>query len=145
MHPSGLFKMTVSLSQGQALPMDVTPHILVVDDDKDIRELLSRFLKKNGYRVGSFRCLNCGGRCWQCCYRSCCLGPGYSTAQPSPTLSLARIVATGKLEIERQFLQNILGLMTLPKRKEIAQAKFQQSKVRAVEAILKTAAEARRA
>ena len=31
--------------------MDVTPHILIVDDDKDIRELLSRFLKKNGYRV----------------------------------------------------------------------------------------------
>lgn len=31
--------------------MDATPHILVVDDDRDIRDLLSRFLKKNGYRV----------------------------------------------------------------------------------------------
>jgi two-component system OmpR family response regulator len=27
------------------------PHILVVDDDREIRDLLSRFLKKNGYRV----------------------------------------------------------------------------------------------
>lgn len=31
--------------------MDTAAHILVVDDDRDIRELLSRFLRKNGYRV----------------------------------------------------------------------------------------------
>lgn len=64
---------------------------------------------------------------------------------PSPTLSLARLVATGELEIERQILQNVLGLLTLPRRKEIAEARFQQAKVRAVEATLKAAAEARRA
>ncbi|MFM9939392.1 MAG: hypothetical protein ACKVP7_07845, partial [Hyphomicrobiaceae bacterium] len=29
---------------------------------------------------------------------------------PSPTLSLSRMVATGQIEIERQILQNILGL-----------------------------------
>ncbi len=64
---------------------------------------------------------------------------------PSPTISLARLVATGELEIERQILQNVLGLLTLPRRRDIAEAKFQQAKVRAVEATLKTAAEARRA
>lgn len=31
--------------------MTGTPHILVVDDDRDIRDLISRFLKKNGFRV----------------------------------------------------------------------------------------------
>lgn len=31
--------------------MDTSPHILVVDDDRDIRELLSKFLRKNGFRV----------------------------------------------------------------------------------------------
>src|SRR5262245_59667437 len=31
--------------------MDRTPHILVVDDDKEIRALLSKFLTKNGLRV----------------------------------------------------------------------------------------------
>ncbi|MGE0848469.1 MAG: response regulator [Hyphomicrobiaceae bacterium] len=31
--------------------MDDAAHILVVDDDREIRELLSRFLRKNGYRV----------------------------------------------------------------------------------------------
>jgi two-component system OmpR family response regulator len=31
----------------------VTPHILVVDDDREIRDLLSRFLVKHGLRVSS--------------------------------------------------------------------------------------------
>jgi len=31
--------------------MQAEPHILVVDDDREIRELLSRFLRKNGMRV----------------------------------------------------------------------------------------------
>jgi two-component system OmpR family response regulator len=32
-------------------PMQSTPHILVVDDDREIRDLLCRFLRKNGFRV----------------------------------------------------------------------------------------------
>jgi two-component system OmpR family response regulator len=31
--------------------METSPHILIVDDDREIRDLLSRFLVKNGYRV----------------------------------------------------------------------------------------------
>ncbi len=31
--------------------MESTPHILVVDDDREIRDLLGRFLTKHGYRV----------------------------------------------------------------------------------------------
>ena len=31
--------------------MSLSAHILVVDDDREIRDLLSRFLRKNGYRV----------------------------------------------------------------------------------------------
>jgi two-component system OmpR family response regulator len=31
--------------------MQSTPHILLVDDDREIRDLLSRFLRKNGLRV----------------------------------------------------------------------------------------------
>lgn len=32
--------------------METEPHILIVDDDRDIRDLLSRFLRKNGMRAG---------------------------------------------------------------------------------------------
>ncbi len=35
--------------------MDHSPHLLVVDDDREIRGLLSRFLKKQGYRVETAR------------------------------------------------------------------------------------------
>jgi len=31
--------------------MDAMPHLLVVDDDREIRELLSRFLRQHGFRV----------------------------------------------------------------------------------------------
>ena len=31
--------------------MDASPHLLVVDDDREIRDLLSRFLRKLGFRV----------------------------------------------------------------------------------------------
>ncbi len=34
-----------------ALPADEAPHILIVDDDKRIRELLTQYLSRNGYRV----------------------------------------------------------------------------------------------
>jgi two-component system OmpR family response regulator len=33
--------------------MTGTPHLLIVDDDREIRDLLSRFLVKHGYRVDS--------------------------------------------------------------------------------------------
>ncbi len=35
----------------EARNIDPSPHLLVVDDDREIRDLLSRFLKKQGYRV----------------------------------------------------------------------------------------------
>jgi two-component system OmpR family response regulator len=33
--------------------MEASPHILVVDDDREIRDLLSRFLRKHGFRVAA--------------------------------------------------------------------------------------------
>jgi two-component system OmpR family response regulator len=35
--------------------MEPVPHILVVDDDREIRELLARFLEKQGFRVTTAR------------------------------------------------------------------------------------------
>jgi two-component system, OmpR family, response regulator len=33
--------------------MDASPHLLIVDDDREIRDLLSRFLAKHGFRVSA--------------------------------------------------------------------------------------------
>ncbi len=64
---------------------------------------------------------------------------------PSPAFALSKLVTSGQFEIERQIVQNVLSLLTLPRRREIAEDKFHQAQVRAVEATLKSAAEARRA
>lgn len=42
--------MPIGLRKSEALP-DNAPHILVVDDDFRIRDLLSRYLQENGFRV----------------------------------------------------------------------------------------------
>ncbi|HXE68398.1 MAG TPA: hypothetical protein VN523_03505 [Hyphomicrobiaceae bacterium] len=51
---------------------------------------------------------------------------------PPPTLSLRRIVGSGGFEIERQIVQNVLALLTLPRRREIAEARLRQAQARAV-------------
>lgn len=71
---------------------------------------------------------------------------------PSPTFSLTRLVGpisgTGigaALEVERQVLVNVLALLTLPRRRDIAGHRFKQAQLRAIESVLKTAADTRRA
>ena len=44
--------------------MDAQPHILVVDDDREIRDLLSRFLEKQGMRVSAARDAREARRLW---------------------------------------------------------------------------------
>lgn len=41
----------MSLGKQPARPPDAAPHVLVVDDDRRLRELLARFLGSHGYRV----------------------------------------------------------------------------------------------
>ncbi|MBO6634600.1 MAG: DNA-binding response regulator, partial [Parvibaculum sp.] len=38
-------------TENASAPADDAPHILVVDDDRRIRELLKRYLSDNGFRV----------------------------------------------------------------------------------------------
>ena len=40
-----------AIAHARAIPADDAPHLLVVDDDRRIRDLLSRFLIGEGYRV----------------------------------------------------------------------------------------------
>ncbi len=64
---------------------------------------------------------------------------------PAPRLGVGRLVFSGGFEIERQIVQNVLALLTLPRRREIAEARFRQAQARAVEATLRVSAEAARA
>ncbi len=40
-------------SRGYTGAVTRTPHVLIVDDDREIRDLLARFLARHGYRVGT--------------------------------------------------------------------------------------------
>ena len=45
-------------------PMESLPHILVVDDDREIRDLLARFLERNCFRVTAVRDAREARRAW---------------------------------------------------------------------------------
>ncbi|MBA2398967.1 MAG: TolC family protein [Bradyrhizobium sp.] len=63
---------------------------------------------------------------------------------PNPTFSISRIAGNGALEIERQVVGDILALVTLPYRSEIARRRFQKAQLRAAEETLRLAADVRR-
>src|SRR5665213_557877 len=63
----------------------------------------------------------------------------------NPRFSLSRVAGGGAFEFEAQIVANILSLVTLSARKDVASDRFRQAQLRAVEATLRTAFEARRA
>ena len=44
--------------------MDIRPHLLVIDDDHEIRDLLTRFMEKNGFRITAVRDGRDARRAW---------------------------------------------------------------------------------
>jgi outer membrane protein TolC len=64
---------------------------------------------------------------------------------PNPRISLSRIAGSGIVEIEAVIVTNILGLLTIPARREIAERQFSQAQYRTVKATFRLAAETRRA
>ena len=44
--------------------MDIRPHLLVIDDDHEIRDLLTRFMEKNGFRITAVRDAREARRAW---------------------------------------------------------------------------------
>lgn len=64
---------------------------------------------------------------------------------PNPVIGVERLATGGELEIERRVIANILALLTLPARSEIAGTQFEAARQRAIEATFRTAADTRRA
>lgn len=64
---------------------------------------------------------------------------------PNPTIGVERLNGGGELDVERRLVANVLALLTLPARSEIAGVQFEAARQRAIEATFRTAAEARRA
>lgn len=62
---------------------------------------------------------------------------------PNPAVSISRSVIEGDLEVERRLIANILGLLTLPSRRQIAEREFEAARYRAIEATFRVAAATR--
>lgn len=63
---------------------------------------------------------------------------------PNPTFSVERLSGPVEIEIEKRIVANILSLLTLPARAEIAGERFRQAQLRAAEETLRVAQETRR-
>jgi outer membrane protein TolC len=64
---------------------------------------------------------------------------------PNPTVTIERLASGTERELEGRIVGNILALLTLPARAQIAEARFQQAQLRAMEETLRVASDARRA
>jgi len=64
---------------------------------------------------------------------------------PNPSLSLLRVAGTGVANFEVRLIEDILNLITLPRRTAIAAERFGQARYRAIGATLRLAADTRRA
>jgi len=64
---------------------------------------------------------------------------------PNPSVSISRLSGSVETEIERQIVGNVLALVTLPARREIAADRFRQAQLAAALETLRAAMEARRA
>jgi outer membrane protein TolC len=62
----------------------------------------------------------------------------------NPRFNISRVAGGGAFEFEAQIVASILSLATLPARADVASDRFRQAQLRAVEATLRTAFEARR-
>lgn len=63
---------------------------------------------------------------------------------PNPRFGISKASGRFEVEVERQIVGSLLALITLPARAEIAGDRFKTAQLRAVEAVLRLAADARR-
>ena len=64
---------------------------------------------------------------------------------PNPILSYERLSGNGVVDIERRLIVDLLSLLTLPARRDVADSHWQAAQLRAVDATLRLAADTRRA
>ncbi len=63
---------------------------------------------------------------------------------PNPRFGISKLSGRFEVEVERQIVGSLLALITLPARAEIAGDRFRTAQLRAVESVLRLAADARR-
>ena len=139
--------VAVQAISSEALAKDVT-RIQTAEEARAVRERVRALLGEQVNAESSVQIALLNNSGLQAAFAELAVSEAQSVSAslpPSPTLSLSRLVAARELEIERQVLVNVLGLLTLPRRREIAEGRFRQAQLQAGEMVLKLAADTRRA
>lgn len=141
----GMDKVLAGVSSESGLrPVKIASEADAIGAERRVGELLARPLDAD--RAVQIALLN--NRGLQAQYNALGLSEAAfveASLPPNPTFSLERVASGGELEIERRLVGSLLGLITLPARKAIAEKQFEAAQYQAIGATFSLAAETRRA
>jgi outer membrane protein TolC len=132
---------------GKYLSKDVVA-VRTPEDDILARDTVANLLKKPLTADAAVQVALLNNRGLQAAYNDLGIAEAVMVANsrpPAPGFSIARVSTALELDIERQIVVTILGLVTQPARTRIAADRFAQAQLRAAEDTLRIAAETRRA
>ncbi len=141
---------------GMSVPADIAAQhlrkdVVVIRNDEDaeaarakVDDLLKRALNADAaVQVALFN-----NRGLQAAYNELGIAEAQRVQQslpPNPSISISRLTGAAEIEIERKIAANILGLLTLPARTEIATERFNRAQLAAALETLRVASETRKA
>ena len=132
---------------GATLNKDVVA-VRTVGDDIRAHDAVVRLLKKPLTADAGVQVALLNNRGLQAAYNELGIAEAVMVANsrpPAPTFSISNVSTALELDIERQIVVAILGLVTQPARTRIAADRFMQAQLQAALETLRVAAEARRA
>lgn len=118
------------------------------EDDILARDAVERLLKKPLTADGAVQVALLNNRGLQAAYNELGIAEALlvaSSRPPAPSFSISNVSTSLELDIERQIVVSILGLVTQPARSRIAADRFAQAQLQAALETLRVAAETRRA
>jgi len=118
------------------------------DDESAARDAVQRLLKRPVTAESAVQIALFNNRGLQAAYNELGISEAVMIAAhlpPNPTFSVERLASSAEIEIEGRIIGNILALLTLPARAQLAQDRFRQAQLRAAEETLRVAADTRRA
>ena len=141
--PDGGLQQVSALSGGVEAVALRTP-----EDEAQARAHVDAILKKTLTADDAVRIALLNNRELQAAYNALGLAEAQmveASLPPNPKFSIERIAGAGSVEIEARAIANLLALVTLPARADIARDRFAQAQYQAANTTLRIAAEARSA
>jgi outer membrane protein TolC len=145
MSTSETFAPVQSLSTPE---LGTTPQIIATEDDATAAQALTASLIKQPLSSDTaVRIALLNNKALQASYNDLGIAQAAlikASVPANPVIAIDRTTGAGALEIERQLLINIFSIATIPARREIAMEQLRATQMRAAEATLRTAMDARR-